>query len=103
MKKFIVCAIIALSCVGAFAAQKSQNDTVLVRSASIKFDVEFYESKTGKTHIDYLCLIDGEWYHTNKTSYDRYNTCKKFGGKPNVFWVKPKDTKVKTLPKVIVL
>lgn len=102
MRKAMLCAIIALSCVWAAQAQKSQNDTILV-TVPVKFDKETYESKTGKSKTDYLVLIEGEWYYTNKTSYDRYLTCKKFGGNPNVFFVKPKDSKVKSTPRVIVL
>jgi len=104
MRKSVLCAIIAFTCVWAAQAQKSQNDTVLVRSNNIKFDVETFESESGKFHTDYLALIDGVWYHTNKTSYEKYFKIKKFGGNPNVFFVKPKsEGKVKSNPKVIVL
>ena len=103
MRKAMLCAIIALSCGWVAQAQKSQNDTILVKSLNIKFDKETYESKTGKSKTDYLALIDGEWYYTNKTSYEKYFKIRKFGGTPNVFFVKPKESKVKSTPKVIVL
>ena len=104
MRKSILCAIIAFTCVWAAQAQKVQNDTILVRSSNIKFDVETFESESGKFHTDYLALIDGVWYHTNKTSYEKFLKIKRFGGTPNVFFVKPRnESKVKSNPKVIVL
>jgi len=103
MKKAILCAIIALTCGWAAQAQKSQNDTVLVRSTNVKVSKETYETKEGKSKVDYLVLIDGEWYYTNKSSYDKYMKVKRLGGIPNVFFVKPKESKVKVTPKVIVL
>lgn len=104
MKKItIVVAMLVASVVANAQNVKAEKDTILVTSKSIRFDKESYESKTGKFRTDYLVLIDGEWYFTNKTSYDRYYACLRFGGKPNVFFVKPKESKVKTAPKVIVL
>ena len=103
MKKLAICAIIAFSCVWVAQAQAGQNDTILVVSNNVRIEKETFESTTGKFHVNYLALIDGEWYYTNKSSYDRYYKCKKFGGKPNLFFVKPKESKVKTVPRVIVL
>lgn len=105
MKKMFIGAMMLVASViaGAQNAKVSEKDTVMVKYSSIKFDKETYESKTGKFRTDYLVLIDGNWYETNKTSYERYLKIKRFGGTPCVCFVKPKESKVKVTPKVIVL
>lgn len=105
MKKMIIGAMMLVASViaGAQNTKVSEKDTVMIKYSSIRFDKETYESKTGKFKTDYLVLIDGTWYETNKTSYERYLKIKKFGGIPCVCFVKPKESKVKVTPKVIVL
>lgn len=105
MKKMFIGAMMLVASViaGAQNTKVSEKDTVMVKYSSIKFDKETYESKTGKFKTDYLVLIDGTWYETNKTSYERYLKIKRFGGTPCVCFVKPKESKVKVTPRVIVL
>lgn len=105
MKKMIIGAMMLVASViaGAQNTKVSEKDTVMVKYSSIKFDKETYESKTGKFKTDYLVLIDGTWYETTKTAYERYYKIKRFGGTPCVCFVKPKESKVKVTPKVIVL
>ena len=105
MKKMFIGAMMLVASViaGAQNTKVSEKDTTVVKYSSIKFDKETYESKTGKFKTDYLVLIDGTWYETNKSSYERYYLIKRYGGIPCVVFVKPKESKVKVTPKVIVL
>ena len=106
MKKIIIVALMLLGGVYAAGAQTtktSEKDTILVKAANVKFSKETYETSKGKSKTDYLVLINGEWYSTNKTSYEKYMTICRLGGTPNLYFVKPKESKVKVTPKVIVL
>lgn len=106
MKKIIIVALMLLGeafVAGAQTTKESVKDTVLITSSNIKFSKETYETEKGKSKTDYLVLVDGEWYYTNKSSYNKYLSIERLGGTLNAYFVKPKDSKVKSTPKVIVL
>lgn len=105
MKKIIIVLTMLIISIAASGqtTKVSQKDTILVTSTNIKLSKETYEVKDGEFRVSYFALIDGEWYYTTKSSYTKYMTIKRLGGTPNVYFVKPRETKVKTTPKVIVL
>lgn len=101
MKKFIIGAILLVASMtaGAQTTKVSEKaDTTTVKSVNVKFDKETFESKTGKAQVTYIVLIDGKWYKTTKTSYERYFTIKRNGGTPCIVFIKKgKNTTVSVL------
>lgn len=95
MKKLIVMLVCMVLSVAAYA----QKDTTLIHK-NVVFDTEVTQSKTGNEKINYIAKIDGVWYLSDKTSYTRYQTAKRFKANPNIAIVEDKKTKS---IKVIVL
>lgn len=59
----------------------AQNDTTIVNK-DVRFDKEIYTSKSDDTKEYYYAYVNGVCYTTNKTSYERNKTYKRFGIKP---------------------
>lgn len=100
MKKFIIVAILLVASMtaGAQTTKVSEKADTVVVKAMVKFDKETFESKTGKAQTNYLVLVNGVWYKTTKTSYERYFTIKRNGGTPCVVFIKKgKNTTVAVL------
>lgn len=76
MKKILFIIALAISMVA-----NAQNDTTIVKK-DVRFDKETYTSKSGDTKEYYYAYIGDECYSSNKTSYERYKTYKRFGIKP---------------------
>lgn len=96
MKRLIV--ILLSLALGATAY--AQKDTTLVNANLTTFGIEQNLSKTGEVKTGYIVLYKGVYYVTDKTSYKRYVTAKRFGVVPNVALVTDEKTKAK---KIIVL
>ena len=80
MKRAIIIAVaLAVGCIAS-----AQNDTTVVRSTNIKFDIETYKSDKGNTKTNVCCTIDGRTYPSAKCYAERYATAKRFGCIPNV-------------------
>lgn len=82
MKKAMISAVLLTAlCVSA----KAQNDTTKVATSNPKWDkVEYTSKKTNEVKTEYVVIIGGKEYKTNKTSYERYRLIVKFGGTPCV-------------------
>jgi hypothetical protein len=88
MKKLMLIAAIVLGAINAGAqTTKVSADTTIVKSV-VRFDKETFEGSKGTHKETYQVLVDGKWYSTTKTAYDRYFTIKRFGGQPCVAYVK---------------
>lgn len=89
MKRVII-TIAVLAIAGAVSASaqntKSQNDTTIVNSGNIKWDKVTYIADNAKVEnkTEYVCVIDGEAHHTNKTSYERAKLAERFKARPIV-------------------
>lgn len=104
MKRIVTIAAIVLGMVAAAQVCKAENDTTLVKSSNIRWDVETTtSSKTGKTTTDVIVQVDGTWYRSNKTSYTRYHTIKKYGGQPCVVNVRNRSSKTDDKGRIVVL
>lgn len=76
MKKIItIIAAIVLSCT-LFA----QNDTIPLKG-ECNFVKEEYTSKAGEIKTYYYCIYNGETYASNKQSYERAKSYKRFNAK----------------------
>ena len=97
MKKLLIIAVMVLGTIAASGQNKVQKDTVVVKTA-VKFDKETFEGSKGSFKETYQVFMDGKWYSTTKTSYERYFTIKRYGGTPTVVAVKSgKTTKIAVL------
>jgi len=96
----MIIAAIVLGAINASAepTKVAQKDTVVI-SSTVKFDKETFVSDKGNYKESYQVQVDGKWYYTTKTSYERYYTILRYGGTPTVAFVKEND-KIK---RVIVL
>lgn len=96
MKRIIIIVISIMISICAYG----QKDTTIINYNTIDFSYETTISKTGKVKTEYLVNYRGSWYVTDKTSYNRYITAKRFNLYPNVAIVTDKKTKAK---KIIVI
>lgn len=96
MKHFLVLLLSFTLGVTAYA----QKDTTLINSSQVSFNIDQRVTKTGEKKSEYYALYKGVYYVTDKTSYKRYVTSKRFGASPNVALVTDEKSKAK---KVIVL
>lgn len=89
MKRTIVSLSVLLALTG-FAY--GQNDTTKVATPNIKFDkVEYVSKKTAEVKTEYIVVLDGKEYKTNKTSYERYRLIRRMGGVPCVVKITTKS------------
>lgn len=89
MKRTIVSLSVLLALTG-FAY--GQNDTTLVKTANPKWDkVEYVSKKTGEVKTEYIVIVDGKEYRSNKTSSERYALIRRFGGVPCVVKITTKS------------
>ena len=78
MKKIIIAVIMATLSICCYA----QIDTTLIKSSQVTMETESYVNKKGETKTSYWCLWNGETYQSDKTTYRRYNTYKRYGANP---------------------
>lgn len=81
-------AAIVLGAINAGAqTTKVSADTTVIRT-TVRFDKETFEGSKGTHKETYQVLVDGKWYPTTKTSYERYFLIKRFGMQPCVVYIK---------------
>lgn len=84
----MIIAAIVLGAINASAEPtKVAKDTTVIKSV-VKFDKETFEGSKGTHKETYQVLVDGKWYYTTKSSYERYYLIKKYGGTPVVVFIK---------------
>ncbi len=96
MKKFLLTIVAIFMAACAYA----QKDTILVVDP-INWENETITTKNGKIKNCYYAFYKGNWYDSNKTSVERYNLIKRFGGIPTVVAII--DKKKNQIIKIIVL
>ena len=82
------------------ACAYAQKDTILVIDP-ISWESQTIPLKNGKSKKCYYAFYKGHWYNSNKTSVERYNLIKRFGGVPTVVAII--DKKKSQIIKIIVL
>ena len=97
MKKLVIAAVILGMINAGVKPTKVVNDTTVIKS-NVRFDKETFVGNKGSYKETYQVLVDGKWYSTTKTSYERYFLIKKYNGIPTVVFVKSKNN-----TKVVVL
>ena len=96
MKKLLLIAAIVLGAINAGAEPtKVAADTTVVKT-SVRFDKETFVGDKGNFKETYQVLVNGKWYPTNKSSYERYFLIKRYGGQPCVVFIK-KDKNVRVI------
>jgi len=96
MKRILIVIVSTIISIYAYG----QKDTTIINSNLVNFSYETTISKTGKEKIEYLANYCGSWYVTDKVSYNRYITTKRFNLYPNVAMIVDRKTKAR---KIIII
>ena len=71
--------------------------TLIAGSSKITMETESYVNKKGQTKTDYWCILNGETYQSDKTTYRRYNAYKRYGANPQYALLTNKKSKAKRI------